>query len=139
MNGLDVITPDLHSISPESTLMEAIRSMKALDVNVLPVSKDDRIIATITEGDIVIRAADKACDLRVTQVREVMGHEMICCFEDQDTSEAAEIMRKNRVRRLPVLNQNKRLLGLVTLGDLAVQCNIGKKVGRILLHDCPPG
>jgi CBS domain-containing protein len=138
MNDLDFTTTELHGISPEMTLMEAIRSMKALDVNLLPVSEDDEIIASITESDIVMRAADRDCDLRVVRVREVMSREIICCFEDQDTKEAAEIMRKKRVRRLPVLNQNKRLLGHVTLGDLAIHCNIGKKVGGILMHHCAP-
>ena len=112
--------------------------MKALDANVLPVGKRDQIIATITEGDIVIRAADQACDLRVIPVQEVMEREMICCFEDQGTHEAAEIMRKNRVRRLPVLNRNNQLLGTVILGDLAVHCNLGKKVGEILMHYSTP-
>ena len=134
MNEPKFMTADPHCISPDVTLMDAIMSMKALDVNVLPVCDGDRIVATITERDIVIRAADDDCDIRLVKVHEVMNRNPICCFDDHDTHQAAEIMRKNRVRRLPVLNQSKRLIGLVSLGDLAVQSNIGKKVGGILQH-----
>lgn len=126
------MTSDPHCIGPDTTLLEAVRTMKRLDANILPVCENDRIVATITDQDIVVRAADSKCDPRTSTVRELMGREMICCSADHDIQEAAQIMKKNHVRRLPVLNQNQQLVGILSKPDVAAHPQGSGTVAGIL-------
>jgi CBS domain-containing protein len=95
--------------------------MKNLDVGPLPVCENDRIVGIITDRDITVRGVCEGCDPKITMVRYVMTPGVVYCFEDQDIQEAAELMREKRIRRLAVLNRNKRLVGIVSLGDLALE------------------
>jgi CBS domain-containing protein len=95
--------------------------MKELDVGMLPVCGDnDRLVGTLTDRDITIRAVAEGLDPRTALVRDVMTPSVVYCFEDEDVEEAARLMKDNQVRRLVVLNRDKRLVGIVSLGDLAV-------------------
>jgi CBS domain-containing protein len=107
--------------------------MKNLNVGVLPVCGDnDRLVGMITDRDIVVRAVAEGCDPRTITVKEVMSPDVLWCFEDQDVKEAAQLMRENQVRRLVVLNHDKRLVGIVSLGDLAVETGDEKLSGSTL-------
>jgi CBS domain-containing protein len=121
-----------HCISPDATLMEAAADMKSLDVGILPVCDNDVVTGAITDRDITIRAVAEGKDPRTTRIRDVMSHKIVYCFDEQDVDEAAEIMEKNRVRRLPVLNQCKRLVGILSLGDLAIRTEANERAGRVL-------
>ena len=92
--------------------------------------EDDRLVGTLTDRDITIRSVAEGHDPKVTRVREAMGGELVYCFEDQDSSEAAELMAANDIRRLPVLNSDKRLVGVVSLGDLAAKTGDDDIVGQ---------
>jgi CBS domain-containing protein len=128
-----IMTPDPECISPDDTLQEAARRMRDLDVGPLPVcGADDRLAGMITDRDIIVRAVAEGKDPRSTPVREAMTGEVIACFEDQDVREAARTMQERQVRRLVVLDRDKRLVGIVSLGDLATEAGDREKAGAVL-------
>lgn len=104
--------------------------MRDVDTGFLPVGQDDRLVGTLTDRDITIRAVAEGHDPKVVRVREAMSENLVYCMEDQDSSEAAELMAENDIRRLPVLNSDKRLVGIVSLGDLAARTNDDDVVGQ---------
>jgi CBS domain-containing protein len=95
--------------------------MRSLDVGVLPVCDGDRLVGMLTDRDLTIRAVAEGRDPKITTVEEVMTPEVAYCFEDQDIEEAERVMEKHQIRRLPVLNREKRLVGIVSLGDFATK------------------
>jgi CBS domain-containing protein len=114
----DCMTRDVRLASPDETLREAARAMADLDAGVLPVSENDRLVGMITDRDIAIRAIAEGLgpDARV---RDVMSKEIRYCFEDDDADDLLENMGEQQLRRMPVLNANKRLVGIISIGDLA--------------------
>jgi CBS domain-containing protein len=129
----EVMTRGVECMSPNATLQEAARKMRDLDVGPLPVCGDnDRLVGMITDRDIVVRAVAEGQDTRTARVHDVMTSDIIYCFEDQDADEAAQLMRANQIRRLVVLNRDKRLVGIVSLGDLAVETNDEEMAGATL-------
>jgi CBS domain-containing protein len=115
------MTPHVEVIHPDATLREAAQKMQTLDVGPIPVCDGDRLQGMLTDRDITIRATAQGRDPNTTRVREVMTPDIVYCFEDQDVEEAAQIMEERQIRRLVVLNRDKRLVGIVSLGDLATQ------------------
>ena len=134
----DIITHEPHCIGPEATLMEAADDMKNLDVGMLPVCKDDELIGAVTDRDIAVRGIADGCDPKTTLVRDVMSRVVAYCFEDQDVKEAAEIMEKNRIRRLPVLDRRQQVVGIVSLGDMAIRTKDSDMANRILARVSEP-
>ena len=128
----DIMTPNPRCVSPDDSLQEAARTMRDLDVGPVPVCDHDRLAGMITDRDITVRAVAEGKDPRTTKVREVMTGEIIYAFEDQDVQEAARTMQERQVRRLVVLNRDKRLLGIVSLGDLAVKAGDERLSGEAL-------
>jgi CBS domain-containing protein len=116
----EVMTPHVEVVHPDAPLAEAAEKMKTLDVGPLPVCDGERLVGMITDRDITIRATAAGRDPKTTKVRDVMTEEVFFCFEDQDLQDAAEIMERAQIRRLVILNREKRLVGIVSLGDLAV-------------------
>jgi CBS domain-containing protein len=117
----DVMTRHVEVIHPDATLREAAQKMKTLDVGPVPVCDGERLVGMLTDRDITIRATAEGRDPNSTRARDVMTPEITYCFEDQDVREAARIMEERQIRRLVVLNRDKRLVGIVSLGDLATQ------------------
>jgi CBS domain-containing protein len=128
------MTRDVRLIKPDQSIREAARAMAELDIGVLPVEENDRLVGMITDRDITVRAVAQGLGPD-TPVREVMSPEVKYCFEDQSIDEVTESMGENRIRRLPVLNRDKRLVGILSLGDLAIdetaQDEAGEALGRI--------
>jgi CBS domain-containing protein len=121
MKVKDLMTRDLEVVSPETTLRDAAERMNSLDIGVLPVCDKDRLVGMITDRDITVRATADGLDPFATQVGEVMSKdELITCCEDEEVEEATQKMRDKRVRRLPVLSEDHRLVGILALGDIAV-------------------
>lgn len=116
----DVMTDDVDLIEANTTLAQAARLMRDDDIGVLPIAENDRLIGMITDRDIVLRAVAEGKDPSATPVREAMSKAVLYCFDDQSTEEVAANMGRNQVRRLPVLNRDKRLVGIVSLGDLSI-------------------
>lgn len=121
MKVSDIMTADARCVGPDVSLAVAARLMRDLDVGSLPVCDNDRITGVITDRDITIRAVAEARDVEGTPVRAVMSPEIVYAFDDQDVGDAARLMERKQIRRLPVLNREKRLVGIVSLGDLAVE------------------
>jgi CBS domain-containing protein len=119
MRVSEAMTRDVRVANPGQSIREVARIMAEIDAGSLPVGENDRLVGMITDRDIAIRgvAEGKTPD---TPVREVMSTEQVLyCYEDEDLAHVAENMSDERVRRLPVMNREKRLVGIVSLGDLA--------------------
>ena len=132
MKVKDVMTEGAACVTPSTSLQQAARKMKALDVGPLPVCEGDHPVGMITDRDITVRATAEALPPRLAPVRDVMTPGVVSCFEDQDVDEAARLMTEHQVHRLVVLNRDQRLVGIVSLGDLAVETGDEKLAGRTL-------
>jgi CBS domain-containing protein len=122
MNVREVMTVGAECVSPSTSLYEAAQKMRGFNVGPLPVcGNKDRLVGIVTDRDITVRGVAEALDPRTTTVQDVMTPDVVCCFEDQDVQEADWLMQERQVRRLVVLNRDKRLIGIVSLGDLAVE------------------
>jgi CBS domain-containing protein len=132
MRVSDVMTHNAECTRPDATVQEAAARMKSLNVGSLPVCDNDRLVGMITDRDITVRSVSGGQDPMAEHVRNVMTAQVIYCFEEQDVREAARIMQQEQVRRLPVLNQDKRLVGIVSLGDLAVETGDEQMAGHAL-------
>lgn len=114
----DAMTPTVRTVSPEATLREAARLMAEGDIGALPVAIGDRLAGMITDRDIVIRATAIGKGPETT-VGEVMTHEVLHCRADDEIADVCENMSDLQVRRLPVVDGDKRLVGIVSLADIA--------------------
>lgn len=115
----EIMTPSVHIADPNMTIREASRWMRADNVGALPVGENDRLIGMVTDRDIVTRAVAEERSPGNTSVREVMSEGLCYCFEDDDVEGASQVMATHQVRRLPVLNRQKRLVGVVALADIS--------------------
>ena len=121
MKIADLMTPDIETVSPSDTLTTAARLMADLDSGALPVGEDNRLIGRISGHDIAMQVAAEGLDPRETTVGQAMSSDVLYCFESESVEEVSEKMRGWWVRRLPVVNRDKRLIGIVSLGDLTVR------------------
>jgi CBS domain-containing protein len=137
MRVSNCMTKDVQIADPEQTLREAAVSMGRLDAGVLPVGENDRLVGMITDRDIAIRgiAEGKGPEAKI---RDVMSTEVRYCFDDEDVDDVLHTMSALKVRRLPVLNRDKRLVGIISLGDIATH---GEKAetGEALSDISQPG
>src|SRR6266571_1703355 len=134
----DIMTPGVEVIAPEASIYEAAEKMSHLDVGPLPVCDNDRLVGMLTDRDITVRAVAEGKDPRATRVRDAMTEGICYCFEDDDVADAARLMKERQVRRLVVLDHNKRLAGIVSLGDLAVETGDEHLAGETLEHVSQP-
>ncbi len=116
----DLMSRDVQVINPDLTIEEAARKMRDGDFGMLPVGENDRMIGTISDRDIAIRGVAEGKGSG-TLVRDVMSEGVTWAYEDNSVEEAVVLMSEHQVRRLPVLDRNKRLVGIVALGDFAVE------------------
>ena len=115
----DVMSREVQVISPDRTIQDAARLMLKGNFGMLPVGENDRMIGSISDRDIAIRAVASGKE-SATKVREVMTEGIHWAFEDDSVADAAKLMSKHQIRRLPIVNAEKRLVGIVALGDFAV-------------------
>ncbi len=115
----DVMSRDVQVISPDDTIKEAAQHMRKGNFGMMPVGEDDRMIGAISDRDIAIRAVadDKGPG---TKVREVMSERIVWAYEDDSVDDAVKLMSEHQIRRLAIVNADKRLVGIVALGDFAV-------------------
>jgi CBS domain-containing protein len=116
---------DVEILGPDQTIGDAATAMKTLDVGVLPVGEHDKLVGMITDRDVAICgiAEGRGPDAKL---RGVMSHEVRYCFEDEEVDHVAANMAELQVRRLPVVNRDKRLVGIVSLSDLAMKASLPK-------------
>ena len=128
----DIMTPEVERIHKDENLQKAAQWMKALNVGLIPIYDGDRLVGMLTDRDITVRATAAGCDPATTPVGQVMTPEVVYCFEDQPVEEAAKVMEDKQIRRLIVLNRDKRLVGVVSLGDLATRTGAQRAAGEVL-------
>lgn len=116
----EVMSREVRTAAPEETIRTAARTMQEIDAGVLPVGENDRLVGMITDRDIALRGIGEGKGPEA-RVREVMTKEVKYCFEDQDLDEVASNMADQKLRRMPVVDRDKRLVGLFSLGDAAGQ------------------
>jgi CBS domain-containing protein len=132
MKVRDIETRHPEAVGPETQIMEAAQIMRRLDVGALPVCEAGRLIGLVTDRDITIRSTAEGRDPRQTPVRAIMSTNPACCFEDQDVLLCVELMERKQIRRLPVTDQDRRLVGIVSLGDLATRSQNEPLAGEVL-------
>lgn len=133
----DVMTPDVWLVGPDDSLHAVARMMAEEDIGFIPVRADDRLVGTITDRDIVVRALanGKGGDARVS---EAMTEDVKYCFDDEDLDHVVQNMGENQLRRLPVMNRDKRLVGVIALADAAIEHSprkAGEALNRVVQPD----
>jgi CBS domain-containing protein len=137
MRVAEVMTRNVRLIEPNQTIRDAARLMAEMDAGIMPVREGDRLVGMITDRDIAVRAVAQGRGPD-TAVREVMTDEVKYCFEDEDTAAVERNMAEIQVRRLPVLTRDKRLVGILSLSDLAMS-DKAAKVGAAVAGISQPG
>lgn len=132
MKIAEIMSPKVTMINLDTTLLEAAQKMKMDDVGALPVNDGEKIRGMITDRDIVVRAVAAGKDLSLTTAKEIMTEKIRYVFEDEDISVAANAMKDKQIRRLVVLSRTKRLVGLLSLGDLALRSNDQHMSGEVV-------
>jgi len=122
----DIMSQDFQLIQPETTVAQAAAVMRDRDIGFLPVGENDRLIGMVTDRDIAIRAVADAKLPTEATARDVMTSKTYYCYDDQAVDEVCDNMAEIKVRRLPVVNRDKRLVGVVSLGDVAQEANRAK-------------
>lgn len=120
----DVMTSGVRTLGPQDSLVLAAQAMEELDVGVLPVCDGQRIVGMVTDRDIVIRGIAQNLPIGSTRLEDVMSAQVEWVFEDEGLAEAAAKMQQLQIRRLPVLDHDKRLVGILSLGDLAAKGDV---------------
>lgn len=128
----EVMTPDVKTVTPETTVREAALKMRENDIGALPVFDGNTLLGIVTDRDIVLRMAARGGDSNHTRVSDIMTGPLIFCFQDQEVEEVARIMEVQQIRRLVVLDSSRHLVGIVTLGDIAVKTGREDLAGEIL-------
>jgi CBS domain-containing protein len=128
----DVMTPQAEVISPDATTEEAASLMKTLDIGVLPVCDEEGLVGILTDRDLVVRVLAVTRDPKAMLVGEAMTPSVVYCFEDDDVEHAGAVMAGQQIRRLPVLDRNRKLVGIVSVGDIAVHTQDHQLSGKVL-------
>src|SRR5437016_5625489 len=119
MKVREIMTINVECVAPEASLKEIAQEMKSMDVGFIPHCENDRLVGTVTDRDIVIRAIAEGNEVNTCKAREIMSREVIYAFEDDDVKSVAEKMRDKDVRRILILDKAKRLVGVVSIGDIS--------------------
>lgn len=116
----EIMTREVEVIHPEETLQIAAGKMRKRDIGFLPVCDGDRLVGALTDRDISVRATAEGLDPKTTPVKDLATSDVVWCYDDQDVSEAGNLMKEKQVRRLMVVHRDdKKLVGVVSLGDIA--------------------
>jgi CBS domain-containing protein len=134
----NIMTRDVEVVSGSASVKDAAVKMKDLDVGLIPVCEGDRLRGLLSDRDITIRATAAGRDPRETRVEEIMSTDIAYCLEDQEVEEAVSLMEARQIRRLPILNQDKRLVGIISLGDIAVHAGDADLAGETLQEISAP-
>jgi CBS domain-containing protein len=137
MKVYDIMSSDVQLITPDDTIQAAAQKMAEADVGFLPVGENDKLVGMVTDRDIALRAVARGKNPASTRVREIMTDKVLYCLEDEDVEEAADTMSNLKIRRLPIVDDDKRLVGVLSLGDIAFK-HKGSIAGTTLAHVCDP-
>jgi CBS domain-containing protein len=137
MKVREAMTGNVRLTSPDRSIREAAQMMIDQDIGALPVGEDDRLVGMITDRDIAVRAVAQGLGPD-TKIRDVMSEDVLYCFEDEDLDDAAQNMGDIKVRRLPVLNRDKRLVGIISISDLSRRED-AEQIGKAIADISAPG
>jgi CBS domain-containing protein len=126
----DVMTPNPRTVSPDDTIQAAARIMQSEDTGAVPVVNNGRVLAVVTDRDIVVRVVAEGASLS-SPVGNIASKDVVCASPEMSTREASELMSEHQIRRLPVV-ENDRLVGIVSIGDLAVKEGKDSRIGDTL-------
>ena len=130
MQVYEIMTPTVRIADPNMTIRDAARCMRADNLGALPVGENDRLIGMVTDRDIVVRAVAEERSAGNTTVRQVMSQGICYCFENDDAEGAAQVMAKHQVRRLPVVEEDGKLVGILAQADVARHAD-AKSTGKV--------
>jgi CBS domain-containing protein len=116
----DVMTPDVSFVRPDTSILEIARKMREGDIGSTPVLENERLVGMVTDRDIVVRAIAEGGDVRTKTARDAMSPGILYCYADDSVESVLDNMGDQQIRRLPVVDSDKRLVGVVSLGDLAL-------------------
>jgi CBS domain-containing protein len=133
----DVMSRDVKVISPDATIAEAAKAMRDGDFGMMPVGENDKMVGAISDRDIAVRGIAEGFDGKA-KVRDVMSDGIRWAYEDEAVDRAVELMSEHQIRRLPIVNREKRLVGIVALGDLAVKEKNAKPAAKALTEISEP-
>ena len=128
----EIMTSTVDVISRETNAAEAALKMKYLNVGAIPVCDGERLCGMVTDRDLVVRVVAKGLDPKQVHVSEATSSEVFFCYEDEDLEKASQVMAQKQIRRLPILSRGKKLVGIVSLGDLAVRGKDAQTSGIVL-------
>ena len=114
-----IMTEQVNSVRPDTPVADIARTLRDSDIGSAPVADEERLIGIVTDRDIVTRVVAAGTDPRTATARDAMSPKVLYCYDDQTVEEVLENMGDQQIRRLPVVNRDKRLVGIVSLGDLA--------------------
>jgi len=134
----DIMTSSVVTVSPQQTVQEAAQIMSQYNIGFVPVVDNNRCVGIITDRDITLRVTAKGQDATTTKVNSVMSKNVVTGKMDMDVHEAANLMAQNKIRRLPVIDDQNNLRGVVALGDLAVEDYFEDEAGDALSHISEP-
>ncbi len=117
----EIMSTDVKVLKPDNSLQTAAQLMSELNVGAIPVCEGEKLIGMVTDRDIAIRGVAYGKNINKTSIKEVMSPDVHWCFEDQQIEEVSEKMSDLQVRRIPIMNRQKKLVGIVSLGDLAAK------------------
>ena len=138
MNIQDVMTNEVSYVTPDTPILEIARKMRDGDIGATPVVENERLAGMVTDRDIVVRVIAEGGDVRTKTARDAMSPGILYCYADDTVEAVLDNMGDQQIRRLPVVDRDKRLVGVVSLGDLAMS---GKKkaAGEALQEISRPG
>ena len=116
-----VMTRGVRTLLPSDTLAQAARVMHELNVGVIPVCEGDKLLGVVTDRDIVVRGLARGLDANSTQLKQVMSADVRCATEEQDLDQVLKAMAEAQIRRMPVVDAKQRLVGIVSIGDIAAK------------------
>jgi CBS domain-containing protein len=119
MKVREIMTTNVECIAPQTSVVDLAQKMKSLDVGFLAICENDRLVGTVTDRDIVIRGIATGRDVNTCTASDIMSHDVYWCYEEDNVKDVAERMRDKEVRRMLLLNKEKRLVGVVSLGDIS--------------------
>ena len=122
----DVMTEQVMTIRPDASIFDVAKLMRDEDIGAVPVVENEKLIGMVTDRDIVVRALADSQLSRHIDARSVMSHRLLYCFADQNVEDVLENMGEMQVRRMPVVDRDKRLVGVVSIGDLSGKASLAK-------------
>jgi CBS domain-containing protein len=134
----EVMTPDVSYVEPDTPILEIARKMRESDIGSTPVIEHDRLVGMVTDRDIVVRVIADGRPVQTATARDAMSPGILYCFDDESVEDVLEKMGDQQIRRLPVVNRDKRLVGVVSLGDLSLTGK-RRRAGEALQEISQPG